>query len=64
MYISKERSCDGKRPYSKRSKAKRMMDSLIAKGVDNRKYEDVRLAYYKCPYCKSFHVGHKPKRRD
>ena len=62
MNVSKERACDGKRPYSKRSKVKRMLDGRITSGSDNARDDKVRLTYYKCPYCKYFHVGHRARK--
>lgn len=53
MNTTKERSCDGKKPYRTRRLAMFGLQHL------NRFKDGERLQVYKCHFGEHFHVGHK-----
>lgn len=53
MNVTKERSCDGKKPYRNRKSAMKALNHL-----QRYKKED-RLNVYRCLYGLHYHVGHK-----
>jgi hypothetical protein len=47
------RMCERKRPYSKREAYKAAVRATERTGKPHR--------IYKCPYCRAYHITHKPK---
>lgn len=58
MNISKERSCDVKKPYRSRKRA-----MLALTRLTRWKHEE-RLNVYKCLYGAHYHVGHKKAKEE
>lgn len=53
---TKARACEGKHGHADKAAALAHIGSLARTGVNPR-----RLQAYRCMWCKSWHVGHKPK---
>lgn len=53
--MSRERACEGKVRYSTKKRA-----AAAAKRVS--KMGEEGMNYYKCSYCKEYHIGHMPAR--
>lgn len=54
---TRARMCAGKVPHESREAARGQLRSLF------RRNGAVRMRAYRCPFCKSWHVGHLPKPR-
>lgn len=49
---TKNRSCEGKRPYATKREAKQAALTRLG-----------RYHWYRCDFCKFWHIGHKPRPR-
>lgn len=56
MTAEREQACDGKVRHQTRQAAHAAVQALTGKGKD-------RMSAYRCPWCDTWHVGHRPNPR-